>query len=189
MTSDPAEDLCRAVANPLPTPGAGPCAAVLAAHGTALVEMSLGIMRRKLGATSGDLGDSVAELGDLAELAAVLAAVRDQARRAAEKDAHAYCGFLAASVFDKGGDQEERSTRRMFWMERCIEVPLTVARCATEAAKIGGALEVAVRQRAPSAKGDLAAGLAMLLAAAEVSLDTADHNLASSPGPRGTECW
>jgi len=183
LLSDPVSDFCQAVATPLPTPGAGPCAAVLAAQGVALLEMALGILCRKRPTEATEL-----ELDGytLTQLAAKLVELRTSAGRSVCKDAHDYCGLLATAIFDSAGGvegTEERQRRRDLWTQHCTAVPLDVARGAIEAARLGVGLQASVRSSAPSAIGDLDTGIGMLQTAAQLSLKTADYNITSSRSP------
>jgi len=182
MLSDPTEDFAGAVATALPTPGAVPCAALLAAKGLGLVEMSLHILQRKRQGTGLASGGEASS----SEVVVELGAWRSSACRAAGADAHAYCGFLAAAVFDTGGHsdvhflfprREERLARRTRWTRRCTEQPLIVADLALRGLQ---AAEVAVDQvkaGARSAIGDLLAGGSLLLESARLALKMADLNL------------
>lgn len=159
MLADPVSDFVAAVAAPLPTPGAGPCAAILAAKGVALVEMALGILRRKASGAAGFEAPT---------------SLRSRACAAAADDANAYCGLLAAAIFDIG---EGRAARRALWSRRCTEVPLEVAAVALAGIELARGSRPAVLKSAKSAIGDLDTGLALLHSAAEVSLHTAELNL------------
>lgn len=169
MLSDPTSDFTGAVATALPTPGAVPCAAVLAAKGLGLVEMAIRILHRKQKA--GEEQAWSLPVGRLEEL-------RRDACICTSEDAHAYCGLLAAAVFDHaGGDQRMRKDRRATWTRRCTAVPLRVASSAIEGAEIAVDASGLVKQRAASAIGDLIAGGSLLIESAQLTLKMAELNL------------
>jgi len=175
MFSDSVEDFCLAVASPLPTPGAGPCAALLAMKGVALTLMSLRVRCHKLKLKGMETGAQSTE-----ELASQLEHLKSELADGARQDSHVYCSLLAVAIFDSAALPEERATQRRVWTERCTEVPLKVARCALEASGVAEKLSPMIQVEAPSVAGDLAAGQNFLLAAIDVSLNTADINIKSS---------
>lgn len=186
LITDPFHDFCAAVAKPLPTPGAGPCAALLAAQGIALIEMSLHVLCKK-----NQFGLQM-QLGDVTarDVIAQLSCLRHEALHDAQKDSHAYCGLLAAAIFDTAGGLEgrtERQARRLNWMRRCTIVPLNVAKGAIEAARLTLVMQACIKLEAPSVIGDFETGRELLLSASRVSLKTADLNIESSHGQLESE--
>jgi len=185
LLSDSTVDLCAATATALPTPGAGPTSAILAAQGAALVEMAVALLLSKKAEEGGAPDKPGSPSSSLAESAAKLAELRQRSLRAAQMDSHHYCGLLSEAVFDScGGNESERKARRAAWTTRCTETPLEMARCGVAVAKLAVDLKAQVLEGAASCAGDLEAGKELSLSAAKVALSLADMNLKSSPSPK-----
>jgi len=152
----------HATAASLPTPGGGPLAGLVAAHGIGLLEMSLGI-----GALSAPQSAPTDLMSKLAEARSwLVGCVRD--------DVNAYCGLLS-SVYARslGGDEEQsaaaaaaREAEYRSWLRRATEVPLRVAEVTTGA---GVACLPYKKQIKHSLRGDWIAGVKLLRTAVEIS--------------------
>jgi len=149
------------VASASPQPSGVPVATVSAAFGLGLVLMCLGITNQE------DASKDVAAGRDLLE----------RLSAAADRDAAAYSGFMAAMALPKGTAEEQGLRRRRMQetLAAATESPLAAAR------DIIAALDLATR----AAEGckvailsDLAAGVDLLAAGLSAMLRTADVNLA-----------
>lgn len=167
--TDRLEEFAAATAASLPTPGGGPHAAAVAAHGVALLEMSLNISA--LGASAEKPPEEV--LHKLREARAWLVTL-------VKDDVNAYCGLLA-SVYarsDAGSEEaasssaEEAEKRR--WLRRATEVPMRVAELSMGSAITCLACRKHVKK---SLQGDWIAGAKLLRTASEISLKNVSINL------------
>jgi|SRR6185369_6967016 len=152
------------VASPNPQPSGVPVAAVSSAFGLGLVLMCMEITDK--GAAAAASNDAAAGRELLERLSA-----------AADRDAAAYDGFMAAMALPKGTAEEQTLRRRRMQeaLATATESPLAAARDVT------AALDLAVRasERCKVAiRSDLAAGVDLLAAGLSAMLRTADVNLA-----------
>jgi len=176
VMNDNLEEFAAATAASLPTPGGGPHAGAIAAHGAALLEMSLGITKLSQGASQSP--EEV--VGKLHEARGwLLNSVRD--------DVNAYCGLLssvyarsgrvtevaeAGAESSKGVSAEEAERRR--WLRRATEVPLRVAEVSVGAAIACLDSRSTVKR---SLKGDWIAGVKLLRCAWEISMKNVAINI------------
>jgi len=160
-------ELSAAFASAMPTPGGGSQANVCAAHGVALLEMSLGIASAH--SQHGDEPMPDAVLQRLREARGWLVdAVRD--------DVSVYCGLLA-TVYGRPGQKdgpESEAAERRRWLRKATEVPLRVAEVSLGAAIACVPYSRAVRK---SLRSDWIAGAEMLQAALAVSMRNAEINV------------
>ncbi|CAE8629519.1 unnamed protein product [Polarella glacialis] len=169
VMADNLEEFAASTASPLPTPGGGPHAAAIAAHGAALLEMSLNI-------TALSHGGSAAPDEVLAKLREARAWLIDCVR----DDVNAYCGLLS-SVYGRINPEEQEAAvpspeeaERRRWLRRAAEVPLRVAELAMGTAIACLGCKRLIR---PSLKGDWIAGAKLLCTAYEISNKNVQINL------------
>jgi len=164
-------ELAEATAATLPTPGGGPQAGAIAAHGIALLEMSLGITALSQGCSSApeEVSAKAAKLADARAL--LVNSVRD--------DVNAYCGLLS-SAYGRGlggseaPDESTAEAEHTRWLRRATEVPLQVAETATDAARACLPCKKLIKY---SLKGDWIAGVKLLRTAVEISTKNVTINL------------
>jgi len=170
VLSENLSDLTHATASTLPTPGGGPLAGVIAAHGIGLLEMCLGI--GALGAPQSAPTDLMSKLTEARSW--LVGCVRD--------DVNAYCGLLS-SVYGRnlGGDEgmsasavaaREAEYRR--WLRRATEVPLKVAEVTTGAGVACLPYKKTIKH---SLRGDWIVGVKLLRTAVEISRKNAAINM------------
>jgi len=173
VLADNLTDFAAATAAALPTPGGGPHAGAVAAHGVALMEMCLGITA---------LSQNGVAAPD--EICAKLREARGWLVSSVRDDVNAYCGLLS-SVYGRGiggrepaaGDASAASAaeaEHRRWLRRAIEVPLRIAEVSTGAAK---ACLTYKRQIKHSLHGDWIAGVKLLRTAVEISRKNVSINL------------
>lgn len=170
VLADNIQGFANATAATLPTPGGGPHAGAVAAHGIALLEMSLGITSLSQGSNSTP-NEVVVKLQEARGW--LINLVRD--------DVNAYSGLLA-SVYARGlggaaeGEGTLSGTEAEYrgWIRRATEVPLRVAEVSTGAAI---ACLPFKREIKKSLQGDWIAGVKLLRTAVEISRKNVQINL------------
>jgi formiminotetrahydrofolate cyclodeaminase len=176
LLEEPLPSLTRAVAEPLPTPGGGPIAAVSGAIGVGLFEMAASI-------TAINPKTTPETKGTLNAACERLAVLRAQMLSLSQDDVHRYCALLSA-IYERPGADKQRKLSE--WTLRCAETPMLVVRHAV--AVLGMALKPEqgrpplVSILAHSVEGDWLAGAELLRAAVATSVKNARINLAPKPG-------
>ena len=148
-------DLTERLASRAPVPGGGSASALAGALGAALVEM---VCELTVGKPEYEDVDAVAR-----QISASAGELRGSLLAAAEEDAAAYLDVVAARRLPRDGD-EERAARKAAIGEASVaatEVPLRVARLATEVLELAASIASVGNRNAVSD-----AGAAALLAAA-----------------------
>jgi len=148
-------DLTERLASRDPVPGGGSASALAGALGAALVEM---VCELTVGKPEYEDVDAVAR-----QISAGAGELRGSLLAAAEEDAAAYLDVVAARRLPRDGD-EERAARKAAIGEASVaatEVPLRVARLATEVLELAASIASVGNRNAVSD-----AGAAALLAAA-----------------------
>ena len=148
-------DLTERLASRAPVPGGGSASALAGALGAALVEM---VCELTVGKPEYEDVDAVAR-----QISAGAGDLRGSLLAAAEEDAAAYLDVVAARRLPRDGD-EERAARKAAIGEASVaatEVPLRVARLATEVLELAASIASVGNRNAVSD-----AGAAALLAAA-----------------------
>jgi len=148
-------DLTERLASRAPVPGGGSASALAGALGAALVEM---VCELTVGKPEYEDVDAVAR-----QISAGAGELRGSLLAAAEEDAAAYLDVVAARRLPRDGD-EERAARKAAIGEASVaatEVPLRVARLATEVLELAASIASVGNRNAVSD-----AGAAALLAAA-----------------------
>lgn len=175
-------EVVAATAAALPMPGGGTHAGILAANGSALLEMCLSITTL----TQSDQAAPQEVLHKLHEVTGwLLQAVKDEV--------HAYCGLLCASLAvslppAKHGSNrppEQRSPAEeaecRLWQRRAIEVPINVAEISVGIATTCLPSRRTIKR---SLHADWVAGAKLLRTATEISMRNAQINFTAS-GQRG----
>lgn len=171
LAEEPGPTLTRAVAEPLPTPGGGPIAALSGAIGCGLIEMAASIT-----ALNPKTQPEVKQRCDRA--CTELAGLRAQMLRLSLDDVHRYCSLLSAIYDCPGADKQRKKT---IWTLKCAETPMLVVKHAVRVLKI--TLQPQLDQVplvsifARSVAGDWLAGAELLRAAATTSVKNARINL------------
>ena len=147
------------VASEAPAPGGGAVAAVAAALAAGLIAMVARLSARQLA----DAAAVATEADRLWQRALVLA----------DDDARAYPEVLAAYALPK--DADGRKDRIRVALERATDVPLEVARVASEAAMAGSSL---LEGGNPNLKGDAVAAVLLAEAAARGAATLVELNVA-----------
>jgi formiminotetrahydrofolate cyclodeaminase len=137
------------VAAGTPTPGGGSVAAVVGALAAALGEMITNLTLDREAHASAEV--------ELQAAGERLRALRQTLRRAAQADEAAYASYRTASALPRGSDAEKAARRlaRQQALLEATEVPLRVARSATEVARV---LETVARSGSPHLRSDAALG-------------------------------
>jgi formiminotetrahydrofolate cyclodeaminase len=177
LAEEPVPTLTNAVAEPLPTPGGGPVAAISGAIGCGLFEMaaSITVLNPKTSAKNKER---------CTDACMKLAVLRAQMLRLSQDDVHRYCSLLSA-IYERPGDGKQH--KKNHWTVKCAETPMLVVRYAV--AVLQFALNPASSQAplvgvlARSVEGDWLAGAELLRAAVATSVKNARINLApAKPG-------
>jgi formiminotetrahydrofolate cyclodeaminase len=148
-----------------PAPGGGSSAAVAAALGAALLEMTAA-----LEATRGE-----AEFEEVAERAREL---RAEALELADRDLSSYAPVLEAQRLPEG--DPTRAERIGAALAEASATPLAVAEAAAEAAELGARVTAACKR---AVRGDALAGVLIAEAAATAAAGLVEVNLAGTDGP------
>jgi len=172
LMGDRLAEIAASTSAALPSPGGGTHAGMLAANGTALLEMCLSITALSQNGTAAPQE----VLGKLREANGwLLQAVKDEV--------HAYCGLLSSSLAlstvagqSPQGNPSEDAERRL-WSRRAIEVPLNIAEISVG---IAVACLPSRRQIKRSLQPDWVAGAKLLRTATEISMRNAQVNLQAS---------
>jgi methenyltetrahydrofolate cyclohydrolase len=159
--SGPAEEslasFLDAVADPTPAPGGGTSTAVVAALGTALVEMA-------------------ARLAGDVDAGARCDALRAQALELAEAELTSYAPVLEAMRLP--GEDPARPARIAAALLEASATPLAIARAAAEAAELGVSV---ARNSSDEVRGDATAGVLLLESASAAAAGLVEINLAAQP--------
>lgn len=179
LAEEPVPTLALAVAEPLPTPGGGPIAALCVAIGCGLIEMAASITALNPKTQAEDKQRCDGACTELAEL-------RAQMLRLSQDDVHRYCSLLSAIYECPGVEKQYKKTK---WTLKCAETPMLVVKRAVTVLHMAltpqqhGAPLVSILAR--SVQGDWLAGAELLRAAVTTSIKNARINLA--PAQPGTE--
>jgi formiminotetrahydrofolate cyclodeaminase len=142
-----------------PAPGGGSSAAVAAALGAALLEMTAG------------LADETAVAQRAAELRAAALALAD-------RELSSYAPVLEAMRLPE--ESPERADRIAEALAEASQTPLAIAEAAAEAAQLGAQVSVASK---PAIRGDALAGVLIAESAAVAAASLVEVNLAAGEGP------
>jgi formiminotetrahydrofolate cyclodeaminase len=141
-----------------PAPGGGSSAAVAAALGAALLEMTAG-------------------LADEPEIAARAAELRAAALELADRELASYAPVLEAMRLP---ESPERADRIAEALAEASQTPLAIAEAAAEAAQLGAQVSAASK---PAIRGDALAGVLIAESAAIAAASLVEVNLAGGEGP------
>jgi formiminotetrahydrofolate cyclodeaminase len=159
LADQPLGRLLGFVAASDPAPGGGSSAAVSAALGAALLEMSAGLADKPLIATLA---------GELRATALTLA----------DRDMSSYAPVIEAMRLP--AESPDRDERIAAALAEASETPLAIAEIAAEVAQLGAEVTAASK---PAIRGDALAGVLIAEAAAIAAASLVEINLSGSDGP------
>jgi methenyltetrahydrofolate cyclohydrolase len=168
LADQPFRGILDFVASTDPAPGGGSSAALAAALGSALLEMTacLELMRE------------TPDAGVTDEVAERARELRDDALGLADRDMSSYAPVLDALRLPEG--DPDRADRLETALTEASRAPLAIAEAAAEAAALAARVTVASN---PAVRGDALAGVVISEAAAVAAASLVEINLAGRDGP------
>jgi formiminotetrahydrofolate cyclodeaminase len=157
QAESPFQDLLASLSARTPAPGAGCAAAWTGAIAAGLLEM-------------------VSAFADDAEAEARAPVLRAELLAAAEHELRSYAPVLEALRLPAGSEERERELAAA--LSAASEVPVAIARAATEVAELAARVTAASK---PSLKGDATAGVLLAEAAARSAARLVEINLNARP--------
>jgi formiminotetrahydrofolate cyclodeaminase len=168
LADQPFRGILDFVASTDPAPGGGSSAALAAALGSALLEMTacLELMRE------------TPDAGVTDEIAERARELREDALGLADRDMSSYAPVLDALRLPEG--DPDRADRLETALTEASRAPLAIAEAAAEAAALAARVTVASN---PAVRGDALAGVVISEAAAVAAASLVEINLAGRDGP------